>query len=275
MGEEQLKTDEGQATGELESTTFEDGVEAPGVEAEPGKTGTGEAGLDDETKTPINQEAVNKRINTITREKYEEKRKREAAEARIAALETDMEKLKTPESVVIPPMPDQFDEDFDQKVAARESAIKESAALKAKKDLAFQTQQQEIQRQQAAGQKEINDLVDGMYSKSEELGIKKSELKEHDDKVALYIQDPQLAKFILGLDDSPLVVKYLAENPVALDKIASMNPLLAASHISTTIVVEAAKLKPGVTKTPDPLNIPGKKGAPPKTSEYLEGVTME
>ena len=276
--ENDLTTDIGQEKDELASVNIEDGVE---LSPEDGKTAEGESPDDEDRKTEeddgkkseINQQAVNKRINKLTRQRYEEERKRKEAEARLKEYED--QKKAVDDNVVIPPVPDIYDPNYDQLMKERDAAIQRKSQADAAKAAENQRYQDELVKRQQAHQKEMMDLHGEMFVKSKDLGIKEEDLKAADEHLAATIPSPDIAKFILELDDSPLVALYLYQNSEALDKVLSMDLMKAAAYLSTTISAEAAKLKPGTSKAPEPIDIPGKKGAPEKSSEYLEGVVFE
>jgi len=231
-----------------------------------------ESGTDDE----INQDKVNSRINKLTFEKHEERRKREAAEKKAKELQDKYEKATTESSeVVIPPIPDTFDPQYEAKIKARDEAIAKKAEADAKAQLAVQQRQDQIKAQQEREQAEIQTAVDNMFKNGKDLGIEKEELLEADGKVATFIRDPSLAKFIISQENSALVVKYLASSAQELEKISTMDSISAAAYIATTIVPKADELKPGVTTTPDPLDIPSGKGGGDKQSPFLTGVEFE
>lgn len=227
-----------------------------------------------ETETPINQEAVNKRINKITFEKYEEKKKREEAEAALEAANQKLADLQKPEEVVIPELPDVYDPEFDKKLADREAAIRAAAVVQANKDAALQEKVVAQNQLLVKQQEEVKELVTNMFTAGEKLGVQKEELQQHDVKVAQFIKDPDVAKFILKQEHSPLIVKYLAGNATELESLAALSPVEASARIATVVTTEAMKLKPDVSTTPEPIEIPGGK-VTKQQSPFLDGVTFE
>lgn len=223
---------------------------------------------------PINQEAVEKRINKLTFEKYEERRKREELEERLRQIEEEAEKQRASQSdIQIPEVPDIYDDDYDTKLKAREEALAKAAAEKAKKDFLKEQQQKEFHAKAQAENSRINKQVDEMYANASKYGISREELDDADRTVSQFLNNQDLAKFILAQKDSALIVKYLASSPIEMEKIRGMDALNASVHIATKIIPETDKLKPGVTKTPDPIDIPEKSGSP--RDKFLEGVTFE
>lgn len=251
----------------IDEPTDEDGniVEDDGDDQDPDP---GEKGGDPKDKqTTINQEAVDKKIHKLTFEKYEEKRKREALESELKALKHKA--ADGADKVEIPPIPDRYDPDFEEKMEARDKAIMEQANANA----AVQVDQQN--RQQAEAQA-LQQNITKMYAGAEKLGIKESEMQEADNKVAMFVTDPALAKYILGREDSTQVVKYLADSIVELDELSKMEPTAAAAKIAAEIAPKASEaFKQKTPGAPNPLDIPGGRGAPEKKSKFLVGVEFE
>ena len=281
-------TDPNESTGtenqaELAGVVMDGGVEEDPTEAQaPPDTETETEQTEqtgpqyDEEGRPINQAAVQKKIDKAIFEKYEQERKNEELSAKLAEVEKKLqEKEETPGEVVVPPFPDQYDPQFELKKQEYESAIRKQAEIQAQQQFQQQQQEQAIQQQQKKEQQTISELHQGMYSKASELGLEEKELQESDQRVAMFVKDPKLAKFILGMDDSPLVVKHLANSVQDLEQISKMPLEVATAHIASKIAPQARKLKPTITNTPDPLDIPKGKGPGAKKSEYLDGVTFE
>jgi len=229
----------------------------------------------DGSETPLNQEAVDKRINELTFKRHEEKRKREAIEAENERLRKEIEASRMkPKEIVIPPLPDPYDPEFETKVKERDQALQ--AKAKADADLAANRKHAEetLASQQRERQEFLMKRTEDMFAAGEKLGIKKDEMALAEQKVALFIKDGSLADFILSQDDSALIVRYLSSSAVELEKISQMSPVAASAYIATKIMPKAAKLKPDLPNTPDPLDIP--KGGPGKKKDpFLTGVTFE
>lgn len=225
-----------------------------------------------EEAQPINQEAVEKRISAITFQKYEERRKREEAEAKLRQYEEQRARAKEAD---IPPAPDPFDDDYQQKIAQREELIRRRAMAEAEKEFAKRQQQREAEDQMRQKQAAIKANVERVQKKAMEYGIKDDELDEADKRVSMFIRDPSLANYILSHDKAPLIIKHLSGSIEELEKISGMDPVTAAGYIASEIAPKAANLKPKLSKAPDPVDIPEGKGAVKKTSKLLEGYSFE
>lgn len=271
-----------------EGVVMDGGVETPTddngnpIEPDPGEgEGTtpaeGEGEGDGEgDKQAVNQEAVEKRIAKATWQRQEETRKREEAEKRAADAEAKLKELEAKEEpIVVPPMPDQLDDDYDQKVAARDEAIKKLGEAEARQQQANREQQEALANRAKTTADELKQLSDDMYDKAEKLGVKQTDLQQADNRVALYIKDQALGRYILSHDRGPLIVSYLASNPDALDSMGKMDPVTAAAFIASDVVPNTDAMMPKTTNTPAPATIPKGGGAGEKRSEYLDGVEFE
>jgi hypothetical protein len=229
-----------------------------------------------EGEKPVNQESVEKKINKLTFEKHEERRKREAAEQRIVDLEKKIQESAAESAdIVVPEMPDPLDAEYDDKLAARETAIRQLGEAEARKKLAQEQQDRAYQEAIEAQQKEIQGHVDTMFATGETLGIKKDKLIEADKRVADFVKDSGVAKYIISHKDAPLLVTYLAASAESLEKLGRLDPISATEFLLTSVMPEAAKLRPGITNTPPPMDVPEGRGGAETPNPYLKGVTME
>lgn len=231
-------------------------------------------GEDAEQKKAIDQDAVNKRINKLTFEKYEERRKREEIETKLKALEQKQQQGDT-ETVSIPEMPDVFDPQYDQKMADRENALKKAAQLEAKRDYEARIAEKQQQERLNESNQQAQKWVSEMYDQASKLGIEKGDLEKADQTVATFIKDQGLARFIISQKSAPLIINHLAGNITELEHISKLHPIDAAAYIASKVIPDAEKYKPKVTATPDPLDIPDGKAAGKIESEYLKGVIFE
>ena len=161
----------------------------------------------------------------------------------------------------IPPMPDAFEDDFDEKVKQRDEAIIAQANFNANQNA--YVQQQELSQQQAAQaqQVKIQESMTSYSSKATELGIDQKELQDAGNAVAGYGLSDDLVLHILGDSDGPLITKHLAANPQDGYKLASMSPFDVGSFLGD-IKTKASALKPKTSKAPAPV-------------DNLQGVTSD
>lgn len=249
--------------------------------------GTDDDGQTDEQETPdsqeteepetfINQEAVTKRINEVIAARHEEKRKRLAIEKELEQTKAKLsEKEKQVfDDIVVPPLPDAFDPEYETKIAIRDAALKKQALAEAQKTLERENKEKAEQQRLTDERNKVKGYVETMYSQGQKLGITNDELRRADDTVAMFIKDPELARYIISHEKAPLIVKTLSDNLEELEKISQMSPISAAAHIASNIVPKA-RYKPPIPDTPDPLDIPEGRPAGEKVNKWLEGVTFE
>jgi len=85
----------------------------------------------------------------------------------------------------------------------------------------------------------------------------------------------QVAEYILAHDSGPLIVQYLSQNPLELEKVASMSPVNASVYIATNVVEKAVGLKPQQTAAPKPVDTLESKGATPAEHPALKGAVFK
>lgn len=200
---------------------------------------------------------------------------RREAERQLAEAQDEIDKLKArvPQDVApeIPPIPDAFDEDHDQKVIERDKAIKARAEWDTRQALKAAVQQREEQRQAQEAQEALMKRGAIYQQRSTQMGVNAQELASAGQFVASYI-NPQVADYILDSEQGPLITMHLARNPGELERVSSMPPMMAAVHIATQIEPNVTA-KPTVTKAPaPPETLDG--GAPP-SERGPKGATYE
>lgn len=189
-----------------------------------------------------------KRINQKHFELMEEKRAREAAEAEIAALKAQ---IPANHKVDIPPLPDPYDDDFDEKMSQRDEAIKKAAIYDAQEEVR-QNQLKEQHRSQAESkQKALAEAVNTYSGRARDLNISESELKVAGQTVAAYGIHDSVAEFILQDDKGPAITAHLARNPDQLEIVSKLNPIQAALYIANTVKPKLSS-KSKTDELPDP-----------------------
>lgn len=230
-------------------------------------------GTDDDGEGFINQEAVNKRINKLTFEKHEERRRRESLEAENQRLKAQISAPQE-KDIVVPDMPDPFDPEYSAKVAERDKALQEKAKQDALRDSAQAHTQTQAQVAAQAVQKRIDTQVAAMHKQAKDIGMTAEEIAQADKRVAMFLPSPAVAQYLLGREDSGYITKYLASSASSLEKLSTLNAAEAAVFIDRTIAPRAAKFKPQTPGAPDPITVPKGK-ARTENNPYLQGVTME
>lgn len=300
MADEIVVKDEIQADGDSEvkvneGASFEDGEESSVPEQTTGENQDGkptdesqakdgkEPGSDDDKKSEdedklFNQEAANKAF-------IENKKKVRAAEeatqtekTRADELQAKLAKFEEGKRPDIPEMPDQFDDDFEVKVKARDEAIIAANEFDGQQKIADQAVLDEQQATLKKQGEEYVVILDGHNARAEAFGLGEKERVAQENIVDAYIKDPGLVRFLLSHEDGSLAIAYLSENPREMEKIAAMPTADAAVYVSMNVIPNAQEMKPKTTKAPDPLDIPGgKEGTGGKEGDdpALAGATFE
>lgn len=186
----------------------------------------------DEQSDPA-QDAVQKRINKITADKYAEKRRADELEAKLKALEASKAQA---------PMEAPQLENFDYDEGKYQEALIEYRVQKA-----LQTQQELTikQQQEQARQKVINDFT----AKEAEYLSQHPEYKEEVAKLPVFNKETLNAIFELG----PQVSHYLAKHLDIASEVASVSPTMAAvrlGQISMGLTADSKKIKPSAAPEP-------------------------
>ncbi len=161
----------------------------------------------------------------------------------------------------IPPMPDSFDDDFDEKVKIRDEALVANANYQAQNNAYMQQEQFNQQQAAQAQQVKIQESMTSYSNKALELGIKQEELQAAGNAVASYGLSDDLVMHILADNDGPLITKHLAANPQDGYELASMSPYNVGQFLDG-IKTKASALKPKTSSTTAPV-------------DNLQGVTSD
>lgn len=210
-----------------------------------------DTGENQEEKTQQAQEAANKAINKKHFQYKEEERKRLAAEKELQELRAKLEQ-QTSQRPEIPPIPDPYDENYEAKVKARDEAIRQVVVYEAKQEVETQRKQQLEEQQRQEQAKQIESMVTTYNQRAKSLGLDVAEVEKAGDTLVQYGVSQDVANFLLSDEDGPLMTKYLAANPLELERIQSMPPMQAAIALNDSVRKQAAGLKPKQTKAPEP-----------------------
>jgi hypothetical protein len=268
----------GEAAEEL-GATFDDGVEnvqetteqksdAPVVPAETppeAKEETAEAQVkeEDEAAQAIRDAAFKAR---------EAKREAAAEKERREELERKLQQYEAPVRPDIPPPPDPYDQDFQQRVAHRDALIAQAARWDAQQAYVQQQAQVDAQARWQAEQDKLRATVTAYSGTADKLGITAAELSQAGQAVAQFGIHDDLAQHILTDEQGPSITVYLSKNPLEMDKISNMSPIKAAAYIESHVKPKAVKPPPQLA--PEPVESLKGSGVPENES-HMKGVTME
>jgi len=231
--------------------------------------------LNDEGKV-IPQDKINERINKKHLELMESKEANEQLAKEKAELEEKLAKMSGPQGLQeVPAIPDSFDPDFHTKMKDREN-IQAANTVYTERVRANQTEIDKINYDKAVSDEKVRvEKVNSYRERITKFGLDEAKLTEAEGNVVRFLPNQDVKQYILEDDNGPLIVQYLNDNPVELTKVATMNPIAAAMHLSTTVSKIAEKLQPNPTSTPDPISINKGRAAPDETHPDNVGATFE
>jgi multidrug efflux pump subunit AcrB len=221
------------------------------------------------------QDAVNKAINKQHAKYREEERKRLEIEKerdelkdKLAAAEADKGEI------LIPPIPDPFDEDYEEKIAVRDKSIMQKAEQDTQNKSVLEQKNATIQAEEDKDKERLNNLVTSFDSRITPLGLDPADVKNAVNTVVGYGISKEVGEYILQHEDGPLITKYLAENPVELDDLRNMTIIDAAFKIQSDIATAASAMKPQASSAPDPAEILTGRGAGEQKDPLIKGATF-
>lgn len=241
---------------------------------------TGEQVQAESTEQASPEEVAKQKANEAFNKQYGEKKQLERdlqlERDRLAQFEQAERDRQAALIGDIPPIPDAFDDDYEQKIAARDQALVEQARFNAQNQSYMQQQQQAQQQAAQAQQQHVHDSMVNYTKKANELGIKQEELQSAGNAVAGYGLSDDLVLHILGDSDGPLITKHLAANPQDGWKLASISPYEVGNFLNE-VKAKAGALKPKKSSAPNPATNLRGNGADPSKSKYknLAGAKFE
>lgn len=222
------------------------------------------------------QEKAQKAINKQHAKYREEERKRIAAEDEAKKLKGKLEAIEAEKGeIVIPPIPDSFDEDFEDKLKIRDEAITQRAMQDAQKQGVLDQQTASKEAAKKAEDERFTTVVTNYNAQVTKLGLNAEEIRIAGDTVVQNGIDSQLAEYILGDKDGPLITQYLANNPVIQDELRNLPPIQAAMKVDSVIRPAASAMKPQASSAPNPSEILEGRGAGEQKNPLIQGATFE
>ena len=236
-------------------------------------------GQDEQTpqaESTVNQEAINKVINRKHFEAQQAKRELEEAQAKIAEFEKAKAEQEAAQVGNIPPRPEQYDDDFEQKLNAREDALLRKAQHDAQQTLAQQQQAEQLKQQELAQQQEQAKQNQAFMDRASELGIDHNVVNAAATTLVNHGISAELGSAIIADSDGPLIAQHLAANPLEVYELSQMNPILAGAKFAE-IKAKAAALKPKTSSAPEPATNLSGGTADPEVGRYknIRGAKFE
>jgi hypothetical protein len=207
---------------------------------------------------------VQQRINRLTYEKHEERRRAQELEARLQELET---KVKTPAAPKQELTLEQFDYDQEKFSAA---LIEQRATEIVESKLSEQAQQQTAQQQKA----ELQAKQATYNKKALEYAEKNPEYTDLWNSMGSAIQSEAVAEFLMDSDIGPQMQHHLLKNFDQLQSIQSLPPMAQAAQLGR---LEAKLSMPPVkpmSNAPDPAETLDGGIANPDQPKVTKGARM-
>ena len=251
----------------------QEGEESEEVTANAGTETDAElAPADDDEDHHGDIDKAQKAINKKTWQMHDERRKREAAEARIQELEAKIAVVK-PVSVV-PPLPDPYamsDDEYDRKMAERDAALERQAEERAEQRYAANQSRQQQEESNRLQQQEIVSIREKYAERSISLGYDADEvLKATADVVSFGVSDP-VAEMIATDAQGPALAMWLRDNPRELKKLQTM-PIY--EQIETLRNVRKGETRKTQSNAPKPPTDIRSGGAVSIREDVLAGATF-
>ena len=150
------------------------------------------------------------------------------------------------------PAIDPFSETFNEDLKARDEKITEIAEHNASVSTIETEQQKTLEAKNEQDEAALKEKVASFDSNMLTLGLKPVEVKQAADTVINYGISETFQDVLLEDPDGPLLVQYLANNPVELEAVNGMSVLQMINHLNTDVRPKASLLKPQTSQAPDP-----------------------
>ena len=213
---------------------------------------------------PSFTEEQQKVVNDIASKKaFEVREARREAEALRKQLDEANARIPQPTRPNVPEV-DPYSDTYASDLQKRDQAIRAQAQFDA--DQNTRTQQAETAKAQKeqAQREAMGNLVKAYGERATKLGINANELQAAENTVINYGIDPDVANFILSDEQGPLIVQYLAKNPLEMETLRGLSPQHAAIRIHSEVKQRAALLGNKTRTAPAPIESLSGSGVPSK-----------
>ncbi len=201
-----------------------------------------------------NTDAFQERINKVTAQKYEEKRRADAAEARSKELEAQLAKpAAVDSSIEMPKLPDDpYDSEAMTKYHGEVAVATQQLAQNAGKN-AFEEQQQQARedKQQADTQQVVSTYVQNAVRD----GVDMDKLGVAEQALITAGVSPTLGDYLARDANGGKIIEYLHDNPAVLQEVVSLDPISAGMKIEQEVKAAALSNTPKVSNAPDPVPV--------------------
>ena len=221
--------------------------------------GTGETGAElataDEEKHEgfVKADDSQKDINKQHKKFRDEERRNVKTQTELDSVNKELADLKAQSvDTTIPPLPDKYAEDFDQQMQVRDEAIKRSTAHDAEQTRLTEASEAKEKEQTDLNEESLRSKITVFDANMVQLGLNPAETNKAANTIADYGVSDVLQDILLEDEEGPLMVNYLASNPVLLEELNRMSALQLVNHLTTEVKPKASLLKPKTSGAPDP-----------------------
>ena len=222
-----------------------------------------EINAEEQESKPANK--LQERLDKLTAEKYEAKRRAEELEAKLKQLESQAQTQALPDDLTPPVLPeDTWDTEQMKKYHADMLAYSRKVAAYEARNVLTTTEQE---RKQQAVQSEQVKTVQTFAQRALKNGISIEQLEAAGTGLVNAGLSQELQMLIMEDEAGPQITMHLAKNPDLAYEVLSLPPTKAAIKIATSIKAAAIGGKPKVTGAPDPIP-EGKPGSMREKSDF-------
>lgn len=215
-------------------------------------------------------------VNVRYKQFKSEERRRIKTGERADTLDAQIaEARKSNADLVIPEVPDQYAEDYQEKIAERDAAIKQKAGHDAEETRLAEEKTRNDDAKAKAVEETNTAQIAVFDANMVALGLDGKAVNTAANKLIEYGISDGLTDFILEDPEGPLMVQYLEANPTVLEELNGMSSLSLFNHINSTVRAKAALLKPKTSDAPDPPIVPTGGGAPEVKEDWEKGAKYE
>jgi len=223
-----------------------------------------------------NNDGAQKAINKQHAKFREQERRADGLDKQLAEANEKLAAVEAEKGdVTIPPIPDPFDENYEDKIKARDDAIKHKATQDAQNKSSVEKQNADIEAAKEKDGQRIKTLTENYDSQIVKLGLNAEDVQRAGNTVIEYGIYSDVVEHILQQEDGPLITQYLAANPIVLDELRNLTPIQAALKVNSDIREAASLLRPQASNAPDPAETLTGRGAGEVKSPLISGATFE
>ena len=218
-------------------------------------------------KKAATQQLINDRIGKVTFQAKQAERERDELREQIAKRDEEDRAAEAARAGDIPSIPNELDDDFAEKMAERDAAIRRQTQFEASQANYQQQQKDQQALAQQQVQAEQQKTLIAYNARAAELSIDAQELQAAENAIVSFGVTGDLASHIMSDPDGPLIVKELAANPSDAMTLINLSPFQQGAYLDQ-IKAKAEALKPKPTNTPAPSDVLTGSGAQVDAGKY-------